>query len=228
MVFLIAVTVAMPPSEIAHISASTTPIADIIKIQLGSAVERIFLLFIVVSIFACGLIIYVSQSRLIWSMSRDERFPGYQLFRKVNHRTRTPVYAVLLGFVVGAILLLWFSSRLVDLFTASTQLPALYYCLTVILYLVTRKRITAEPGFFTLGKWEPLVVGVALAWLVYELIVVFFPSEFHRAGEYTLAMVVIGVVWIACLALFHRKALEAAPLVIHDEAEMARQAEAGA
>ncbi len=223
LVFLIAVTAAMPVGKIAALSASATPVADIIKIQLGSVLEKIFLLFVCVSIFACGLIIYVSQSRLIWSMSRDERFPGYQLFSRVHPATRTPVNAVLLGFVVAVVLQLWFSSHLLDLFTASTQLPALYYTATVLLYLATRSKLKAEPGFFSLGRWEPLVVAGALAWLVYELIVVFAPSDFHHAAIYTGAMSGIGVVWIGALALFHKRALRSVPLRVHDEAELAAE-----
>jgi amino acid transporter len=218
MLFLIAVVVAMPTGKIAELSASSTVVADIIKIQLGNVIEKLFLIFVCISIFACGLIIYVSQGRLIWSMSRDERFPGYQVFRRVNHTTRTPVNAVALGWIVAAILLIWFSSRVFDLFTASTQLPAMYYLATVLLYIYTRNRLKAEEGFFTLGRWEPLVVGVALVWLVYELLVVFGPSEFHKAAKYTIGMTLAGVVWIGLLWVFHRRALERMPELPDDPA----------
>ncbi|HEX5251811.1 MAG TPA: amino acid permease [Gaiellales bacterium] len=218
MVFLIAVVVAMPTGKIAELSASSTVVADIIKIQLGNVIEKLFLIFVCISIFACGLIIYVSQGRLIWSMSRDERFPGYQVFRRVNHTTRTPVNAVVLGWIVAAILLIWFSNRVFDLFTASTQLPAMYYLATVLLYIYTRNRLKAEEGFFTLGKWEPLVVGVALVWLVYELLVVFGPSEFHKAAKYTIGMTLAGIVWIGLLWVFHRRALERMPELPDDPA----------
>jgi amino acid transporter len=211
MLFLIAVTIAMPSGRIAELSGSSTVVADIIKIQLGSVVEKLFLIFVCISIFACGLIIYVSQSRLIWSMSRDERFPGYQVFGRLNKTTRTPANAVVLGWVVAAILLIWFSDRVFDLFTASTQLPAMYYMATVLLYLFTRRRLQTEEGFFTLGKWEPLVVGVALVWLVYELLVVFGPDVFHKAAKYTLGMTLAGIVWIVLLQIFHRSALEHMP-----------------
>jgi amino acid transporter len=218
MVFLIAVTIAMPSGRIAELTGSSTVVADIIKIQLGSVVEKIFLIFVCISIFACGLIIYVSQSRLVWSMSRDERFPGYQVFRRVNRTTRTPINAVILGWVVAAILLIWFSDRVFDLFTASTQLPAMYYLATVLLYIATRTKLKTEEGFFTLGKWEPLVVGVALVWLVYELAVVFGPDVFHKAAKYTLGMTLAGVVWIILLQVFHRSALEQPPSAAPEEA----------
>ena len=218
MVFLIAVTIAMPSGKIAELTGSSTVVADIIKIQLGSVVEKIFLIFVCISIFACGLIIYVSQSRLVWSMSRDERFPGYQLFGRVNRTTRTPINAVILGWVVAAILLIWFSDRVFDLFTASTQLPAMYYLATVLLYIATRTKLKTEEGFFTLGRWEPLVVGVALVWLVYELAVVFGPDVFHKAAKYTLGMTLAGVVWIILLQVFHRSALEQPPSAVPDEA----------
>ena len=33
------------------------------------------------------------STRINWAMSRDQRFPGYQLFRQVDMHTGTPLYA---------------------------------------------------------------------------------------------------------------------------------------
>jgi hypothetical protein len=123
-----------------------------------------------------------------------------------------------LGWVVAAILLIWFSNRVFDLFTGSTQLPAMYYLATVLLYIATRTKLKTEKGFFALGRWEPLVVGAALVWLVYELAVVFGPDVFHKAAKYTLGMTLAGVVWIILLQVFHRSALEQPPSAVPDEA----------
>ena len=57
---------------------------------LGGFIQKIFLIFVCVSIFACGLVIMVTNGRLIWSMSRDRRLPGYQLWRQVPSATGGP------------------------------------------------------------------------------------------------------------------------------------------
>jgi amino acid transporter len=50
------------------------PVASIVHDVLGGVVQKIFLVFVCVSIFACGL---VTNGRLIFSMARDRRrLPG--------------------------------------------------------------------------------------------------------------------------------------------------------
>src|SRR5437899_515915 len=87
--FLIALNVAS--QDIAALTSSATPVADIVTQTLGTVVGDIFLVLVTFSIFACGLVIFITTTRLAWAMSRDERFPGYQLFRQVNAHTGTPL-----------------------------------------------------------------------------------------------------------------------------------------
>ena len=89
MAFLIALAYSI--SSIPAVSKSSAPVAFIVNDVLGGVVQKIFLIFVVISIFACGLIIMVTNSRLIWSMSRDRRLPGYQLWRQVPTGDRRPV-----------------------------------------------------------------------------------------------------------------------------------------
>ena len=86
--FLVALNLAS--GDIKALSASATPVADIVKQTLGSLVGDVFLVFVTFSIFACGLVIFITTTRLTWAMSRDQRFPGYQLFRQVGTGTGTP------------------------------------------------------------------------------------------------------------------------------------------
>src|SRR5438552_5124882 len=93
--FLIALNLAS--GNIATLTASSTPVADIVTEMLGGVVGKIFLVLVTFSIFACGLVIFITGSRLVWAMSRDQRFPGYQVFSQVNKTTGTPVAATLLS-----------------------------------------------------------------------------------------------------------------------------------
>ena len=56
--------------------SSAAPVAYIVNNVLGGVVQKIFLVFVCVSIFACGLVIMVTNGRLIYSMARDRRLPG--------------------------------------------------------------------------------------------------------------------------------------------------------
>src|SRR5499425_1554803 len=147
MAFLIALVYAI--NDIPAVSSSAAPVALIVRDVLGGFVQKIFLIFVVVSIFACGLVIMVTNGRLIWSMSRDRRLPGYQLWRRVPRATGGPTWATILAAVLGAaitLVLRTHTSALVTLFTASTIMPALLYASTVVMYIFTARRLRAIAG----------------------------------------------------------------------------------
>src|SRR5215472_14063433 len=103
-------------------SAGSLPVSVIAQ-ENGDAVQKIFLVFVVVSIFACGLIIMVTNSRLIFSMARDRRLPGHQLLHQVPRATGGPPWATTLAAVLGAaiaLVLRTHTAALTTLFTAST------------------------------------------------------------------------------------------------------------
>src|SRR5699024_8461708 len=102
---------------------SNTPVADVIQMVLGSFVGKALLVLVVISIFSCGLVITLSGSRLVWAMSRDERFPGWKAWRKIHPGRRTPVNATVFIFAIAQIILGVFSFRtdaLFSLFSAAT------------------------------------------------------------------------------------------------------------
>lgn len=91
MVFLIALTVAIP--DIPSISQSASPVADIMRLQLGSVAEKGLLVVITFAFFAAGMVTMATGARLVYAMARDSRFPAHRLMRKVDPRTQTPIPA---------------------------------------------------------------------------------------------------------------------------------------
>ncbi|OUZ11579.1 amino acid permease [Aeromicrobium sp. PE09-221] len=196
--FLIAVTgLAGDPVALA---GSATPIADIIQGVLGSFLGKALLVLVVISIFSCGLVITLSGSRLIWAMSRDERFPGWQAFHRISRSRGTPMNATFMMFAVGQTVLAVFAfstDALFALFSAATLLPAIIYASTVALYIVKRKELPPTRGF-SLGRWEVPVLVVAVVWLVWELLI-FRDASFAKSWAYVGVMVLIGAVYFAVL-----------------------------
>ena len=197
-IFIVAVTLAAgDPIELA---ASGTPIADVIESTLGSVVSTLLLLMVVLAIFACGLVIMMTGVRLIWAMSRDERFPGWQQWKQVSPTFHTPAKATLLYLVLAEAILAIFAGQQDVLFTvfgAATLLPAVMYASTVALYLVKRKQLPPSDKF-SLGAWEIPVLAIAVVWLVFEL-TLFRDASFKDAWLYVLAMVAIGAVYLIWL-----------------------------
>jgi amino acid transporter len=195
MVFLIGLTVVI--RDLPAASGEAAPVAFVMKDVLGGFFEKLFLLFICVSIFACGMVIMVTNSRLTWSMARDRRLPGHQALKGVPRPTGGPLGATVLVAVLSGLIVLVLRNNtdaLFTLFTSSTLMPALLYAGTVLLYVFTAHRVERESGYFHLGRWEwPVIIG-ALVWLAYELIVLIGPADFRDAQRYALYAIGIGVV----------------------------------
>jgi len=158
-------------------------------------------------------------SRLTWAMSRDERFPGYRLFRQVNRQTGTPVASTLLCGILIEIVLAAFAllgilvpsqgSTLSYLFSAATLLPAIIYLATVTLYIYARRKLPETRGF-SLGAWEWPIIVLAIIWLLFELSI-FRDSSFAAPWVYSLVMFGIGLIYFIWMLVTRPKVLQAAP-----------------
>ena len=196
--------------------ASTAPVASIVHDVLGGAVQKIFLVFVCVSIFACGLVIMVTNGRLIFSMARDRRLPGHQFLSRVPKATGGPAWATVLAAVLsGAITLALrtHTGALGTLFTASTIMPALLYAGTVLLYVLTSRRRGesqgAQPRPF--GRYELPIVAGAVIWLTYELIILIGPGIFRDAQYYVLGSLGVGLVFYVVQLVTEPRAMREEP-----------------
>lgn len=200
MLFLIAVTALLgDPAALAH---SETPIADVISRVLGPILGKGLLVLVVISIFSCGLVILLSGTRLVWAMSRDQRFPGWQVLHKISPTLHTPLNATIFVALLGEIILVIFSREtdaLFALFSAATLLPAIIYAISVGMYALKRKTMPASQGF-TLGKWETPVLVLAIIWLIFEL-AIFRDASFAKPWAYVAIMFVIGMVYLGYLLM---------------------------
>jgi amino acid transporter len=197
--------------------ASAAPVASIVHDVLGGVVQKIFLVFVCVSIFACGLIIMVTNGRLIFAMARDRRLPGHQFLSHVPRKTAGPMWATVLAAVLGgviALVLRTHAGALATLFTASAIMPALLYSSTVLLYLLTsprRARETQGEHHRPFGKWEIPVLAGALIWLAYELILLIGPAGFRDAQYYVLGALGVGLVFYVVQLIVEPRAMRTEP-----------------
>ncbi|MFI1827516.1 APC family permease [Streptomyces sp. NPDC020412] len=196
--FLIAITALI--EDPAKLAQSDTPVATVITAVLGSGIGKALLVLVVISIFSCGLVITMSGTRLVWAMSRDQRFPGWRALRKIHPRRGTPLNATLFIFLVAQAVLASFAmttDALFSLFSAATLLPAIIYAGTVLMYVVKRKSLPPTQGF-SLGRWEIPVIVVASVWLGYELLI-FRDASFRDPWLYVLVLFALGAVYFAFL-----------------------------
>ncbi len=198
--FLLVVTAAV--DDPVALAESGTPIADIIRNILGGFVGTALLVLVAIAIFACGLVIVMSGTRLVWAMSRDQRFPGWQVLHKVSPRFKTPMNATVAVTTISAVILALFSTStdaLFILFSAATLLPVVIYAITVGLYIAKRRQLPASTGF-SLGRWEVPVISVAVIWLVFALSL-FRDASFKQPWLYAAVMIGIGMIYLGYLLI---------------------------
>jgi amino acid transporter len=214
--FLVALNLAS--GDIKALSASSTPVADIVTQTLGTIVGDVFLVLVTFSIFACGLVIFITTTRIVWAMSRDQRFPGHQLFSRVNARTGTPLAATVFSGLLIEVVLAVFAglgifanqtSPLNYLFSAATLLPAIIYLATVILYAGARRKLPPSQGF-SLGVFEVPIIILAIVWLLFEL-AIFRDTSFAAPWLYSLIMVGVGLIYFVWLLVTHPAVLSTPP-----------------
>ncbi|AKK29540.1 APC family permease [Mycobacterium sp. EPa45] len=210
LVFLIALTLAI--KDIPSVTGSGSPVAAIIRTQLGSVSERILLAGLVFAMFGAGMVVMAACSRQVFAMARDERFPAHKLMRRVNHRTQTPVPATILILLVGVALMVALPGEaLLQLIIGSTILPALIYGAIVVLYLAVRKRLEHKEGGFSLGRFEMPVAVTALIWEVIVVFVLVTPGDATVPTLIVAGLIVAGGVYFAYLMIVRRAVLDHEP-----------------
>lgn len=210
LLFLIALTAAI--KDIPAVSASGSPVAAIIRSQLGPVSERILLAGLAFAMFGAGMVVMAACSRQVFAMARDARFPLHAWMRKVNPRTQTPVVATILILTVGAVLMLALPGEaLMQLIIGSTILPALIYAGIVILYLVVRKRLEHKAGGFSLGRFEVPVAIAALIWEAVVLIVLVTPGDATVPTLIVAGLILAGGAYFAYLRITNPAVLENEP-----------------
>jgi amino acid transporter len=210
LLFLIALTVAI--KDVPAVSKSGSPVAAIIRSQLGPVMERLLLVGITFAIFGAGMVVMAACSRQAFAMARDGRFPASGLMRRVSPRTQTPVFATILILVIGVVLMIALpGAALLQLIIGSTILPALIYGSIVILYLVVRKRLERKEGGFNLGRFELPVSAAALMWVACALFVLVTPRDALVPILIVVGLILAGGIYFAKMMIFNREALDAEP-----------------
>ncbi|PSR32688.1 MAG: amino acid permease [Sulfobacillus benefaciens] len=191
MFFLIAAVMGMP--SLHGVLKSATPLPYIVDSNLGSTIGTVFLVVVAISIFVCGLVCMMSGARLVYAMSRDNRFFMSTTFRYVSKRFDTPFPALVLLTAIGIVVTL-FSNSLAILVGTTAVMPTLTYLLTILAYFVAVRRgnLPDSLGGFSLGRWATPVGILAVLWLVIGLLILTVPKEFHAIDLWSLGIFLIG------------------------------------
>jgi amino acid transporter len=184
MIALIGFTVAIP--DLKTVESAPLPLLAIAGYWLPSWLVKVFVAFVIFSMFAILVVGSGAQARLVYSLSRDNMLPFSGTLRKINARSQTPIVALLVFGVIdlGVMIYGYFqSSAFGTLVGATAILPYIIYFLITVAYAVKRRTTDSIPGAFTLGRWAWPVIGFVLAYTLLIMVVLSFPAPFHGADR---------------------------------------------
>ncbi|MGW3135022.1 amino acid permease [Streptomyces sp. NPDC001139] len=186
-------------------SATGVPPAQIFLDVLGASGAKALLLVVIVAMLFCGNAEVAAASRMVYAFSRSRALPGWQAWRRVNEKTKTPTRAVWAVIVVPFVLAL-----------PSLWSPAAYGAITAInavgmtpaygipVFLALRKGRAYQPGRWSLGRWRRPIGYVAVAYVAVITVVFCLPQStpitaesFNYAGVTLLvALLLAWVTWM--------------------------------
>ena len=196
MIALIGFTVAIP--NLKEVESSPLPLLTIASYWLPSWLVKVFVAFVVFSMFAILVVGAGAQARLAFSMARDNMMPFSRVLRKVNARSQTPIVALLVFAVIDVGVMIYGylqASAFGTLVGATAIIPYIIYFLITVAYAVKRRTTDSLPGSFTLGRWAWPVIGFVLVYTVLIMVVLSLPAPFHGADKVLLYGLILAALW---------------------------------
>ncbi|TFK69095.1 amino acid transporter [Pluteus cervinus] len=174
------------------------PMGQVFLNVLGKRGMLIIWSFIIVVQYVTGAAQGVDASRVVFAFARDNALPGSRYWKKVNHSTRTPVNAVWLVMAASAVCgVLGFSEAALSSFAGAAVIGLYTSYATPILLRITSGRDKLTPGPFHLGKYSTFVGSIAVAWVTFIVVVLFFPpGQNVNAEDMSYAVVIVMSVFI--------------------------------
>jgi amino acid transporter len=196
MLALIGFTVAIP--SLSGAESAPLPLLYIAGYWLPSWLVKVFIAFVIFSMFAILVVGAGAQARLAYSMARDNMLPFSGFLRKVNPRTQTPIVALLVFAVIdiGALFYGYLqTSAFLTLVGATAVIPYIIYLLITAGYAYKRRTLDSIPGVFSLGRWAwPVIIFV----LLYSALIIFVltaPGPFHSSDKVVLYGAGVALLW---------------------------------
>jgi amino acid transporter len=195
MITLICFAISIP--NLSAVASSPTPIAYLAKYWFGSVFSRIFLVTVVYSVFSLMVVQIAAIGRLIFSLSRDNMFPGSKIFSRVDDKTKTPIAALALTTVIYIAVMVFAAengSAYAILIGATPIFASFVYLMIVGAYAVRRHTI-AKSGAFDLGRWAMPLIVVSIIWEVALIFDFTLPAIFHKAAILAVCGQVVAAAW---------------------------------
>jgi amino acid transporter len=160
-------------------SPTGLPVAQIFLNAGGRTGGTIMWFFVILVQFFTGCSAMLANARMAYAFARDEAFPFSAFWCKINKFTGTPVNAVWLVVAFCTCLNLigiGSSETIVSIFNVTAPALDLSYIAVIVAHRVYENRVQYIPGPYTLGRLSKPINLIAVSWVVFISVVLFFPT----------------------------------------------------
>jgi amino acid transporter len=179
---LLIFTWCIPGGDVAKTANDAYPVLHIVYGNLATVWAHTIALVIGGAMWLCGLASITSMGRMWYAFARDDGMPGSHVLKRIHPRYGTPVAATLVTSALAVLICLYAAAYSV-VTSISTITLYLAYGIPIWLNFRNRRRgrgefVTPEQALWSLGRWSPLINGVAIAWIaVLSVVFVLPPNE---------------------------------------------------
>ncbi|KAJ8594347.1 amino acid transporter [Rhizopogon salebrosus TDB-379] len=182
------------------------PMAQILFNSLGQKGALAVWCLVIIAQYMMGSSCLLVGSRQTFAFARDGALPFSRYLYRINRYTNTPVNTVwfdaILVLVIG--LLAFASTQAIDaVFTIAVTASYISYITPITTRFVFKNDF--KPGPFNLGKLSLPIAAIAVSWMVFMIIIFFFPATPQAtAQQMNYTVVVLGgfmslaVFWYYC------------------------------
>ncbi len=196
---ILVLTWSIPHGDIAAAANDAYPVLYIAYQNLPEVLGHLVAIIIGGAMWLCGCSSITSMARMWYAFARDDGMPGAKYLKRIDPQKKTPVHAILITSVLAVLICAYAAAYYV---VTSISVIALYLAYVIPIYLNWRNRrrksgewVTPDMAPWNLGKWAPLVNGIAIIWTA--LITVVFSIPPNELVLWTMLALgaVLGLYW---------------------------------
>jgi amino acid transporter len=199
-VLLLVLTWCIPKGDVATTANDPYPVLQIAYGNLRPLAAHVVALIIGGAMWLCGLASITSMARMWYAFARDDGMPGARWLKQVHAQHRTPIVAIVVTSLL-AILITAYAAAYTVVTSISTITLYLAYVIPIALNWRNRRRgrgehATPTTAPWSLGRWAPLVNGIAVAWVAFIVVVFALPPNELVLWTMLLLAVALGAYWM--------------------------------
>jgi amino acid transporter len=154
------------------------PVTTVLNEAFGVNGTKVVLVVVMMSFLSCALSLMAAASRMMYSYARDDMIIGSRVLRYFMPHRHVPPYAMIVGAVVPAIIILGSvvsTKALTSIISFATLGIYLGFQMVVLAALRARLKGWQPSGAFRLGTWGLPVTASALAYGIAAMVIMAWP-----------------------------------------------------